>query len=185
MLYAGIGLFVMAAELDKLWAYWAATSVFVAGAILFVAGPFLPGGKTGKGLLSGGILSGGGAWGAAPKAASSSCGPIRRAQPLPDWVVLVGAAVSIVRAIAYFSGPNGVSPRTIATFSMVPGGFLFFLAARHSGFFRVPGHNRRNLRLGAGLRRGLGAIGGPGHGMVRLQVSSEPGRCGYRPRTWL
>lgn len=125
MLYAGIGLFAAAAKADQLWLYWAAAAVFVAGALLFVAGPFLPGAAS----------SDGGAESWRPSRAhkrplAGSYSPVSVKNAVPEWIYVVSFVVSVGGMIAFALGPNGISPRTITTLSMVPGGVLFFLAAK-------------------------------------------------------
>lgn len=133
LLFASMVLFGLANRAEGMWLNWLAAAVMVLGMVLFVLSAiFPPAGKAGA-------LS-------APQppasqdrdrfagdsfykrmAKSSAPGPV---DEVPAWVYLLGGTISAVGAAAFVLGPNGVSPRTVITFCMIPGGVVFFLAAK-------------------------------------------------------
>lgn len=65
---------------------------------------------------------------------------------VPGWMLWAGALVSLAGGLAWFNGPNGVSPYTLTTFSMMIGGVLFIMGAH---FVYSGGAEKRNMLRGA------------------------------------
>lgn len=133
LLFISIILFGAAKRAEGMWLYWIAAGLMVLGAVLFVLSAiFPPSGEVGsassparvvgglRGMLGRGAVSGNPVWAAPPPLPDE----------VPDWGYLLCGAVSAVGAAAFVLGPNGVSPLTVTTFSMIPGGVVLFLGLK-------------------------------------------------------
>ncbi|MCM2266668.1 MAG: hypothetical protein NDI60_02715 [Elusimicrobiales bacterium] len=133
LIFASMVLFGLANRAEGMWLNWLAAAVMGLGMVLFVLSALFP---------------------PAGQPAASSAPPPPRAnahdrfagdsfykrmahssapEPIgevPAWVYLLCGAISVVGAAAFMLGPNGVSPRTVISFSMIPGGPILFLAAK-------------------------------------------------------
>lgn len=65
---------------------------------------------------------------------------------VPNWVYIAGGLASAAGALFFFTGPNGVSRRSVISFALMPGGILYILGAT---FFYGDPADRRNILRGA------------------------------------
>lgn len=67
-----------------------------------------------------------------------------RAGSIPTWVGVLGGGLAGVGALLFFSGPNGVNPYTVASFSMIPLGFMVILSGKF--YYGSPATKRNMIR---------------------------------------
>ena len=126
LLIASVLLFNLARRFDGMLLYWVAAGLMCAGMVMFVVSAIFPGPAGSSVPPSGGLSryfspSGG-------RAADSFYGNMARTgQPaakdeVPAWVTVLSAVVTLLGAVAFLTGPNGVSARTVIPFAMIPGG---------------------------------------------------------------
>ena len=130
LLYGSIALFMVAGKFDGLWLYWVAAAAMAAGMVLFVASAVLPDEKTGRSA------------GEPPQASTprSAHSGLPRSVPrpsgvqvkdeVPAWAYITAFLMSLGGLLSFLFGPNGISPRTVISFGLIPGGLVFFLAAK-------------------------------------------------------
>lgn len=135
--------------------YRLALGLMVLGGLLLVASPFLGGKKAPAELPPPSVPPPArpAARAAAAPAAPPAGEPLEdfipyeeASSPVPGWIFVLGALVSLGGGLAWFSGPNGVSPYTLTTFSMMIGGVLLIMVA-HFLYSGAP--EKRNMLRGA------------------------------------
>lgn len=130
LLFASMVLFGLANRAEGMWLNWLAAAVMVLGMILFVlSAVFSPGGKSSASPLDHSAGRDRFAGDSFYKRMADSAAP-EPADAVPAWVCLLAGTISAVGAVAFVLGPNGVSPRTVISFSMIPGGVVIFLAGK-------------------------------------------------------
>lgn len=126
--------------------YKLALGLMVLGGLLLVFSPFLGGEKAREALPPLPVPPAPGA-AAGPAAADEE--PLddfvpleEAASPVPGWVFVLFALISFGGGLAWFNGPNGVSPYTVTTFSLMIGGILSIIGAN---FLYSGAPERRNI----------------------------------------
>lgn len=71
---------------------------------------------------------------------------VQQAGEAPGWVYVLGGAVTVVGLIGFFFSPDGVHPRSVITFAMIPAGVLVIIVG-HAVYGGAIG--MRNLVRGA------------------------------------
>lgn len=161
LLFASMVLFGLANRAEGMWLNWLAAAVMVVGMVLFVLSAIFPpdgkespssaprGAGTWKSMLGGGAFSGNPAWASAPQLPDE----------MPAWAYLLCGAISAAGAAAFLLGPNGVSPYTVTSFAMIPGGVvLFFIIKMIYGGARAVSNVILSVMSVAGFLLILGAI---------------------------
>jgi hypothetical protein len=137
--------------------------VMVLGGILLVASPFLRGGDDGAQEPAAAPPAPPASRAGALSSGSASYEPLPRPSGVevsdfvPPWAVLAGGLASAAGALAFFAGPNGVSPYTVISFSLMPGGVMFILGAYF--FYGSPATRRNIVRGGLALLSFLLIVG--------------------------
>jgi hypothetical protein len=133
LLFASMVLFGLANRAEGMWLNWLAAALMALGMVLFVLSAiFPPDGKSAASSASSPAHSSERdrfAGDSFYKRMADSAAP-EPADEVPAWVYLLAGTISAVGAAAFVLGPNGVSPRTVISFSMIPGGVLLFFAAK-------------------------------------------------------
>lgn len=153
LMLASVVLFSAARRAEGLTLSWIAAALMLLGMVFFVAGVFIPYGKE----------AGAPPPPPPPRPARPDAVPEPKAvdvpAQVPAWVYVAAFAVSLGGVLLYFNGPNGVSPRTVGTFAMIPGGVAFFVVASFVYGDAVRRRNTvRGILAGAGFLLIVGAI---------------------------
>ncbi|MDT8286239.1 MAG: hypothetical protein RQ748_03925 [Elusimicrobiales bacterium] len=122
--------------------------ITVIGGLLLVAGPFIPDKAADEELMreiqeESRLEKESLARGEAPE--PDGVGTADVSAPVPPSVYAAGIVMSAAGTAMFFSGPNGVSPYTVTSFALIPGGVLLIALA---AFFYGGGPTRRNMLRG-------------------------------------
>jgi hypothetical protein len=130
LMFAAIVLFGYAKRSDGMLLNWIAAGMMVVGMVLFVISAIFPPPDVERGSAAPVFSPPSGAPAGNYYREAARRGMAGPPTDVPAWVYGAALLMTGGGAVAFFLGPNGVSPRTVIPFAMIPGGVVFFLACK-------------------------------------------------------
>jgi len=113
-----------------MWLYWTAAVTMAVGMALFVASAFISDEKSGPGSVPPQQAPSPRAFPTGFAKGVPRPSGVHVKDEVPAWVYVASFVISLGGVLAFIFGPNGVSPRTLISFGMIPGGVIFFMGAK-------------------------------------------------------